>query len=68
MVDFFCSEVEPLLWVELELLLFYLDCKEPFPDWGSDFARLDFRSDLLLEDLELPVGECTVDNLAQIWG
>src|SRR5882724_13599706 len=29
-VGFFCSEVEPLPWVEPKLLFFCLECEEPF--------------------------------------
>jgi len=29
-VGFFCSEVEPLPWVEPELLFFCLECEETF--------------------------------------
>jgi len=36
-VGFFCSEVEPLPWVEPELLFFCLECKEPLPDLLSDW-------------------------------
>ena len=49
MVDFFCSEVEPLLWVEPELLFFCLDCEEPLPDLLSDLEGSDFCSVLFLE-------------------
>ena len=51
-MDFFSSEEAPLLWVELELLFFCLDCEEPLPDLESDLAESDLLSDLLLEDLE----------------
>jgi len=44
-VDFFCLEVEPLPWVEPELLLFCLDWEEPLPDLLSDLEELDFCSD-----------------------
>src|SRR5882724_7172682 len=51
-VDFFCSEVEPLRWVEPELLLFCLDWEEPLPDLLLDLEESDFCSDLFLEVLE----------------
>src|SRR5882724_11374808 len=41
-VDFFCSEVAPLLWVEPELLFFCLECEEPFLDLLSDLEESDF--------------------------
>ena len=55
MVDFFCSEVEPLRWVEPELLFFWLEWEEPLPDLWSDLLELDFCSDLFAEDLEVQV-------------
>src|SRR5882724_9606733 len=51
-VDFFCSEVEPLPWVEPELLFFCLELEEPLPDLLSDLLESDFSSDLFPEDLE----------------
>jgi len=48
-VDFFCLEVEPLPWVELELLLFCLDWEEPLLDLLSDSEESDFCLDLFLE-------------------
>src|SRR5882724_9237074 len=41
-VGFFFSEVEPLPWVEPELLLFCLECKEPLLDLLSDLEESDF--------------------------
>ena len=55
MVDLFCLEVEPLLWVDLELLLFCLDWEEPLLDLLSDLEGSDFCSDLFPEDLEARV-------------
>src|SRR5882724_2361139 len=40
-VDFFCSEEEPLPWVELELLFFCLELEEPLPDLCSDLFPED---------------------------
>src|SRR5882724_3777253 len=54
-VDFFCSEVEPLPWVELELLFFCLELEEPFPDLLSDLLESDLCSDLFPDDLEAQV-------------
>src|SRR5882724_11155822 len=51
-VDFFCWEVEPLPWVEPELLLFCLDWEEPLPDLWSDLDESDFCLDLVPEDPE----------------
>src|SRR5882724_11815739 len=47
-VDFFCSEVEPLPWVEPELL-FCLDWEEPLADLLSDLDELDLCLDLFLD-------------------
>ena len=55
MVDFFCSEVEPLPWVEPELLLFCLDCEEPLLDLLLDLLESDLCLDLFPEDLEAQV-------------
>ena len=52
-MDFFCSEVEPLPWVEPELLLFCLE--EPLPDLLLDLEESDFCLDLFLEVLEVHV-------------
>jgi len=52
--DFFCSEDEPLPWVEPELLLFCLELEEPLPDLLSDLLELDLCSDLFPEDPEAP--------------
>jgi len=49
-VDFFCSEEEPLPWVEPELLLFCLELEEPLLDLLSDLC-----SDLFPEDPEAQV-------------
>src|SRR5882724_7689379 len=54
-VGFFCSEVEPLPWVEPELLLFCLECKEPLPDLLSNLEESDFCLVLFLEVLEAQV-------------
>src|SRR5882724_4604314 len=48
-VGFFCLEVEPLPWVEPELLLFCLECEEPLLDLLSDLEESDFCSVLFLE-------------------
>ena len=53
MVDFFCLEVEPLPWVEPELLLFCLDCEEPLLDLLSDLDELYLCLDLFLGVLEV---------------
>ena len=53
MVDFFCLEVEPLLWVELELVFFCFE--EPLPDLLSDLLESDLGSDLFPEDLDAQV-------------
>jgi len=58
-VDFFCSEVEPLPWVEPELLFFCLDWEEPFPDLLLDLDESDFYSDLFLEVPEVWVSQET---------
>ena len=55
MVDFFGSEVEPLPWVEPELLFFCLGLEEPLPDLLSDLLESDFCLDLLLEALEVRI-------------
>src|SRR5467141_5344165 len=47
-VAFFCSEVEPLLWVEPELVFFCSE--EPLPDLLSDLLESDLGSDLFPED------------------
>src|SRR5882724_7890748 len=52
-VDFFCLEVEPLLWVEPELMFFCLECEEPLPDLLSDLEESDFCSVLFLEVPEM---------------
>src|SRR5882724_3500359 len=46
----FCLVVEPLFWVELELVFFCFECEEPLPDLLSDLLESDFCSDLFLED------------------
>src|SRR5882724_5764646 len=58
-VGFFCSEVEPLPWVEPELLLFCLECKEPLPDLLSDLEESDFCSVLFPEVQEARVSRDT---------
>ena len=55
MVDFFCSEVEPLPWVEPELLFFYLELEEPLLDMLSDLLESDFCLDLFPDDPEARV-------------
>ena len=50
-MDFFGSEEEPLLWVELELLSFCLDL-EDLLDLESDLVESNLLSDLLPEDPE----------------
>src|SRR5467141_3667361 len=47
-VAFFCSEVEPLLWVEPELGFFCFE--EPLQDLLSDLLESDLGSDLFPED------------------
>ena len=54
-MDFFRSEEEPLLWVELELLSFCLDLD--LPDLESDLVESDLLLDLLLEDTEVWVSQ-----------
>jgi len=54
-VDFFCLEVEPLPWVEPELLFFCLELEEPLPDLLSDLLESDFCSGLFPEDPEAQV-------------
>jgi len=56
-VAFFCSEVEPLLWVEPELVFFCFE--EPLPDLLSDLLELDLGSDLFLEDPDARVSRET---------
>ena len=52
MVDFFCLEVEPLPWVELELLLFCLELEESLLDLLLDLLESDFCLDLFPDDLK----------------
>jgi len=40
-VDFFCSEQEPLPWVEPELLFFCLELEDPLPDLLLDLLESD---------------------------
>ena len=54
MVDFFCLEVEPLPWVEPELL-FCFKLEEPLPALLSNLLESDFCSVLLLEAPEVQV-------------
>src|SRR5882724_467331 len=54
-LGFFCSEVEPLPWVELELLFFCLGSEEPLPDLWLDLLESDFGSVLFPEDPEAQV-------------
>src|SRR5882724_11934349 len=56
-VDFFCSEEEPLPWVEPELLFFCLELEEPLLDLLSDLLELDLCSDLFPEDPEAWVSQ-----------
>src|SRR5882724_8161785 len=56
-VGFFCSEEEPLPWVELELLLFCLELEEPLPDRLLDLLESDLCSDLFPEDPEAWVSQ-----------
>src|SRR5882724_10010906 len=53
-VGFFCSEVEPLPWVEPEYLFFCLECEEPLPDLLSDLEESDFCSVLFLTTVNSP--------------
>ena len=55
MVDFFCLEVEPWFWGELEWLFFCLYWEEPLPDLLSDFEESDLCSDLFPEVPEVQV-------------
>jgi len=52
-VDFFCSEVEPLPWVEPELLFFCLELEEPLPDLLSDLLESDFVQTCFQKILEV---------------
>src|SRR5882724_8970537 len=54
-LGFFCSEVEPLPWVEPELWFFCLGLEEPLPDLLSDLLESDLCSDLFPEDPEARV-------------
>src|SRR5882672_765610 len=56
-VAFFCSEVEPLLWVEPELVFFCFE--ELLPDLLSDLFESDLGSDLFPEDLDARVSQET---------
>src|SRR5882724_6861348 len=58
-VGFFCSEVEPLPWVEPELLFFCLECKEPLLDLLSDLEESDFCLVLFPEVPEAQVSQDT---------
>src|SRR5882724_4213014 len=51
----FRSVVEPLFWVELELVFFCFECEEPLPDLLSELLELDFCSDLFPEDPDAQV-------------
>src|SRR5882724_10226229 len=42
--------VEPLFWVEPELVFFCFECEEPLPDLLSDLLESDFCLDLFPED------------------
>src|SRR5882724_8444055 len=64
-VAFFCSEVEPLPWVEPELLLFCLECEEPLPDLLSDLEESDFCSVLFPEDPEARLSRDTSPRRSQ---
>jgi len=64
-VDFFCLEVEPLLWVEPESFFFCLDCEEPFPDLLSDLDESNLFSDLFPEDLEVQISWETSPHCSQ---
>src|SRR5882724_11373700 len=64
-VDFFCSEVEPLPWVEPKLLFFCLDYKEPLPDLLSDLGESDFCSVLFPEVPEVQVSQDTSPHCSQ---
>src|SRR5882724_12006927 len=44
--------VEPLFWVEPELVFFCFECEEPLPNLLSDLLELDFSLDLFPEDLD----------------
>ena len=64
-VGFFCSEVEPLPWVEPELLLFCLECEVPLPDLLSDLEVSDFCSVLFPEVPEVQVSQDTSPHCSQ---
>ena len=53
----FRSVVEPLFWVEPELVFFCLE--EPLPDLLSDLLESDFCSDLFPEDPDARVSQET---------
>src|SRR5882724_6223608 len=61
-LGFFCSEVEPLPWVEPELWFFCLGLEEPLPDLLSDLC-----SDLLPEDPEARVSRESSTLHSQYW-
>ena len=61
-VDFFCSEVEPLPWVEPELLFFCLELEEPLPDLLSDLLESDIGLDLLPEAPEDPEAQVSWES------
>src|SRR5882724_9327156 len=56
-LGFFCSEVEPLPWVEPELWFFCLGLEEPLLDLLSDLLESDLCSDLFPEDPEARVSQ-----------
>ena len=66
-MDFFCSEVEPLPWVEPELLLFCLELEEPLPDLLLDLLESDFSLDLFPEDPEAWVFQESSPFCSQYW-
>src|SRR5882724_11903053 len=51
----FCLVVEPLFWVEPELVFFCFECEEPFLDLLSDLLESDFGLDLFPEDPDAQV-------------
>ena len=51
--------VEPLFWVELELVFFGFECEEPLPNLLSDLLASVFCSDLFPEDLDARVSRET---------
>ena len=55
----FCSVVEPLFWVEPELVFFSFECEEPLPNLLSDLLESVLCSDLFPEDPDARVSRET---------